>query len=193
MEYQRKPIGIEGWEEYECDTNGVIYGKIGKPLKPSINPNGYCIVNLCANNIIKGFGVHTLIAKTFIPNPDPTTKTQVNHKNGNKQDNSVENLEWVTPQENIAHSVKILGYDKIGVKNPQAKEIWAYHKETGELIYHFDCVMDAARFFLKDNYEYKKARCIQNIISQNANGKGHHKSYRGCLWTYSKREKKKNK
>ena len=190
MEYQRKPIGIKGWEEYECDTNGVVYSKVGKPRKYSINHNGYCIVGLHKPGIKKGFGIHTLIAKTFIPNPDPATKTQVNHKNGNNQDNSVENLEWVTTQENMDHARDVLGIDRTKINNHNSKEVWAYHKKTGELIYHFDCVMNAARFFLKDNYEYKKARRIQNIISQNANGKGHYKSYRGCLWTYSKREEK---
>ena len=43
MEYKREPV--KGYEEYEVDTNGVVYGKNGKPLKYSINHNGYCIIN----------------------------------------------------------------------------------------------------------------------------------------------------
>jgi hypothetical protein len=51
----------------------------------------------------KGFLVHRLVAETFIKNPDPL-KTQVNHKNMIKFDNSVKNLEWVTCSENKFHA-----------------------------------------------------------------------------------------
>lgn len=106
MDYKKEYI--KDFPEYQIDTNGVVYGKNGNPLKYSLNHKGYCIINFYVDHKRKGFGIHTLVAKQFIYNEDPINKTQVNHKNGNKQDNYVDNLEWVTPKENSFHSVHVL-------------------------------------------------------------------------------------
>jgi hypothetical protein len=83
--------------------------KYGKILKPHLNSkntrNAYYRVCLSKESIIKWECVHRLIAKTFIPNPD--NKPQVNHKDGNKLNNDIENLEWVTSSENSEHACKI--------------------------------------------------------------------------------------
>ena len=104
---------ITGYDEYEVDTNGIVYSKRGKPLKYSHNFRGYQIVNLMVNGKRKGFAVHTLVAKQFIANSDPI-KTQVNHKDGNKDNNHISNLEWATPKENTWHARNVLGYDNCG-------------------------------------------------------------------------------
>ena len=66
----------------------------------------YDIVCLSKHGLSKYLLVHRLVAEAFIPNPD--NKEQVNHKDGNKRNNKVDNLEWATCKENILHSVKEL-------------------------------------------------------------------------------------
>ena len=67
-----------------------------------VNKQGYMVTYLRAGDKPTTFQVHRLIAQTFIPNPE--NKPQVNHINGLKNDNRVENLEWCTLQENITHA-----------------------------------------------------------------------------------------
>jgi hypothetical protein len=73
-----------------------------KNIKPRPNKHGYYSINMCLNGKVKNTLLHRLIAITFIPNPD--NKPQVNHKDGNKLNNSVGNLEWCTRVENSRHA-----------------------------------------------------------------------------------------
>lgn len=84
------------------------------PLK-----GGYLTVDLCKDKLVTKTLVHRIVANAFIPNPE--NKPQVNHINGNKQDNRVENLEWVTHSENQLHSIKIGIRTTKGEKNSQSK------------------------------------------------------------------------
>lgn len=72
----------------------------GKLLKPNRHGNGYLFVNLAGKQV----SVHRLVATAFIPNP--MGKEQVNHKDGNKANNTVDNLEWCTASENTRHAVQ---------------------------------------------------------------------------------------
>lgn len=84
-------------------------------LLPAKTEKGYRRVFLYIGDKSKGFQVHRLVALTFIPNPDE--KPFVNHKDGNKRNNTVENLEWCTRAENQKHSREVLGNTGRGAKN----------------------------------------------------------------------------
>lgn len=81
----------------------IINEKTGRPLKPQDNGKGYKKVTLTINGKQIQKYVHRLVAELFLS----TKSIQVNHKNGNKSDNRVENLEWVTNSENQVHAHKI--------------------------------------------------------------------------------------
>lgn len=90
---------------YNVSNYGRIYSiPYKKIMKSRIDKYGYEVINL---KKLKSspMTVHRIIANLFIPNPQ--NKPQVNHINGIKTDNRVENLEWVTAKENIDHSIKI--------------------------------------------------------------------------------------
>lgn len=87
---------------YFVKENGDIIGKT-KILKQIIKPDGYNSVCLYYDGKAKTFLTHRMVAECYIPNPD--NKPQVNHKDGNKTNNKVENLEWVNSKENINHFI----------------------------------------------------------------------------------------
>lgn len=94
------------------DLGEVFIIKSNKLLKTGTCTSGYAMAKLfiqyCATTkkrIYKNVRVHRLVAEHFIPNPDPSKFTQVNHIDGNKLNNRINNLEWVTPSQNMQHAV----------------------------------------------------------------------------------------
>lgn len=77
----------------------------GGPVSSFYDGQGYMKVQLRKpDRTTFKTGLHRLVALAFVPNPDPATKTQVNHIDGDSLNNSVENLEWVSPSENSQHA-----------------------------------------------------------------------------------------
>lgn len=87
---------------YIC-SNGRIFNQRGF-LNPYKNGAGYLTIDTRKDDVRTCPVIHRLVAKAFIPNPH--RKPEVNHINGDKTDNRVENLEWVTHSENIRHAFR---------------------------------------------------------------------------------------
>ena len=113
--------------------------KQGRILKPKNQNEGYSRVSLCKDNIIHTALVHRLVADAFIPNPKKLPL--VNHKDENKKNNHVENLEWVTARENLMYN---------GAAKKRARCHWhpvIQMTLDGNFIKRWDYIRQAATFY----------------------------------------------
>jgi hypothetical protein len=129
-------------------------------LKPAIDHFGYCKVVLTKNGKRHYYKVHRLVAIAFIPNPE--NKPEVNHKDGDKTNNCITNLEWNTPTENKRHAFA-MGLNG-GDHMTHRKSVNQYDKNK-HLIDTFPSIADAARqtgachssIWMCCNHKYKTA------------------------------------
>ena len=172
---------MEVWKGIIIEKNGVVYdytglyqvsnlgrvrslnynhtGKI-KELKLRPKKDGYIQVVLYKDGKSKQFYVHRLVATTFMPNDDPINKTEVNHISEVKTDCSVDNLEWVTPKQNINH-----GTGKKRASKAKSKKVICI--ETGQI---FDSIKEAQAWLNKGDV----CACV----------KGRTKTAGGYHWQY---------
>ena len=181
---------IEGYEgKYEVSNLGNVrslkYARSNKvKLLKQASDHGYKRVNLFKNGKRKSHWVHRLVAIAFLPNPN--NLPQVNHKDENKTNNRMDNLEWCTIKYNMNYgtrnerqskslSKRMTGKYK-GKDSPNAKSILMYDRE-GNFIRRFDCIGDANEYFGKARYCSAINKCL----------KGRNKTAYGYIFKYAEK------
>jgi len=159
---------------YKVHSDGTIIGKHNKPLKLHTGSGDYLQVNLYSKGKPKTFLLHRLLALLFIPNSK--NKSEVNHKDGNKLNNSLSNLEWVSRSENINHGIEnnlipAPWKNKKGKEHVRSKTTLQLTLE-GEIINEFGSAREASR---KTGINYGT---ISNVLIERGNTAG------GYKWKY---------
>ena len=155
----RKPVvGYEGYYEVDqfgrvfgvdrvisVDDNGRKYKKpiAGNQMKQSLKNKGYKVVSLTKDGITKMVYVHRLVAEAFIPNPD--NLPMVNHKDEDKTNNFLENLEWCTAKYNCNYGTGVQRHaDKIRGRESEKRIAVIQRSVDGKFINRYSSVKDAA-------------------------------------------------
>ena len=144
-------------------SNGCCQNLQERLMNPKEDKYGYMRVYLTKDGIEKPMFLHRLVALAFVPNPDPKHKTQVNHIDENKKNNTPENLEWCDCQYNVTYgTAKQRAAQKMSVPLVQIAE-------NGVFVFRWSSGAEANRH----GYE---------ISSVCACARGEQRSYRGCFW-----------
>lgn len=148
-------------ENYSVSERGELRNdKTNKMLKLRPNHGTYLKTNISINGKLKTVFVHRLVAEAFIPNPN--NYPFINHKDENKQNNGVDNLEWCTPKYNSNYGNALKG---------RTKKLKQYDL-NGNLIEEYNSVKEAS---IKLNLN---GNCIYRVCSK------HRKTYKGFKWSY---------
>lgn len=151
---------------YTINLEGVVTNKNGKILTPQDNGKGYLIISLYINGKRTVKAIHRLLAEAFIPNP--LKLSDVDHIDGNRRNNSLENLRWLTHGQNIKHAFYLENRSAKGTSNARCK--------TDENTVHSICKLLQEGFSsakIRDfGFDYSLVRAIKsrknwNFISDN--------------------------
>jgi hypothetical protein len=135
--YQVSNLGrvksLQRFVKLKQNLNRIVRERILVPIKR----DGYLVVNLSKNNYHKLYIIHRLVASSFIPNLE--NKKEVNHINGVREDNRLENLEWCTRSENQLHAYQI------GLQKKINEKVVLMYDMNKNFIKEFVSVKDASR------------------------------------------------
>lgn len=139
---------------YITDDGKVISKKFKEPriMKTWFQKSGYENIKLCKENKTYHFLIHRLVAEAFIPNPD--NLPEVNHKNKNRNDNRVENLEWCSRKDNVYDSYSTMSQ----IRN--FRECYLIKNGEDNPIEYFTSIKDAAIYASK-NYDCSESSMIK--------------------------------
>lgn len=159
---------IKEFPDYIINEYGIIYKihekKCNKIMKPKIDKDGYLHIGLRNDNGRFFRRTHRLVAETFIAN-DNINNNEVNHIDGNRQNNHFSNLEWCDAQYNINHSFQVLGR-----KGTHSTDIQCKLYKDNVLLGEFDNIKNACKFAeinygasYSSLYKYKKCKGFKII------------------------------
>lgn len=177
---------INDFSNYEVSNFGKIRNKKTlQELKYGL-VRGYPHIDLYSLKNRKNYYIHRLVAELFVPNPE--NKPQVNHIDGNKLNNNVNNLEWVTESENIIHGIKT-GL-KVYKKGKQNAMYGKYGKDANRAvpILQFDLNNNLVKQWDSQIDIQRELGYKQSVISNCCNGRG--KTAYGYIWKHKAKENK---
>ncbi len=173
---------IKDYQNYSVSNFGnVMNSKTNKIMKLN-SKGGYYHITLKNDKNRKYLLVHRIVALAFIENPE--NKPEVNHKNKNKLDNNINNLEWVTKKENLQHKSIGLNY-----KTNRNKNIFRLDSKTDSILEEYNSIEDAGIWALNNEFT-KTSHNGRNSISNCLNGLSN-KAY-GFKWQYKNNESAEN-
>lgn len=175
--YQVSNLGRIKSLEKKDKWDRIYEEKILKPHKQHPKKgNQYVSIYLSKNGIKKRFFIHRLVMMCFSEQYDE--KLQVNHKDGNKENNKLINLEWCTQSENIKHSYKVLGRKKpIGLKG-----VVGYANKTSKAVIQYDKFGNIVNKYGSANQASLITGIDYSTIKQVCRGVG--KTAGGYIWKY---------
>lgn len=153
---------IKDFEDYAITTEGkVISYKYKQPriMKTWLQKSGYENIKLCKNNQTYHFLIHRLVAEAFLLNPN--NLSEVDHINGVKNDNRVENLQWISSKDNINKSYLTSGLNQIR----NFCECLLIKSDTQEIIDKFHSITEAS-VFASENFGCSKSGLMRNLKSK---------------------------
>ena len=167
---------IKGYEGlYQISNFGNVMSlnynreKRSQVLKTLTDSGGYKYVSLSKRATKTPKLIHRLVAESFIVNPD--NRPEVNHIDGDKSNNRVDNLEWCTPSENVQHA------EKMGLKNNRYKVAIYQYDLNGRFIREWNSISEAANFY--GLYGQNISKCCKKKC----------KTIGGYIWEYKNKER----